>query len=278
MKEIKLVQPSTFNAGYDSGAYGSRVTFLGGNAVRHAAVDVKRKLLGYAGAKWDTEPHLLDIIDHKIINCDVELGKGDLEMSWKEAVTGYMSTHGGDELVGIGSYYHRTNPKQFEGTPSNYAPSYVFSTGACHLYVDMETGCLDIDEFFFAHDCGQALNPRAVEGQLEGSIYSGLGYTIYEELKLKNGKMLNPNFRDYRMMTALDMPPIVTKYDYPPDSEGPFGAKECGEGTTAPIAPAIANAIHMATGLYVSELPLDPENVWRMLKDQGKIKTGKDAL
>jgi CO/xanthine dehydrogenase Mo-binding subunit len=181
-----------------------------------------------------------------------------------------MICKGGDEVVGIGSYYHRTSNAQFRGKPSNYAPSYVFSTGACHVIVDEETGKVDIDEFFFAHDCGRALNRRAVEGQLEGSIYSGLGYSMYEELKLRDGKMLNANFRDYRMITALDMPKIVTKFDYDPDPEGPFGAKECGEGTAAPIAPAIANAIHMATGITITELPLDPEHIWRMIQEQKK--------
>ncbi len=266
MDEVKLMQTSTFNAGYDSGAYGSRVTFLGGNAVRRAAADAKRQILQYVAAKWDVEPHTCDIVDHKVICRD--LGRENLSMPWRQAIFGCMTTKGGDEVVGVGSYYHRTNNQQFQGKPSNYAPSYVFSTGACHLNVDCETGEIDIDEFFFAHDCGQALNKRAVEGQLEGSIYSGLGYAVFEELKLKDGRMLNPNFRDYRMPTALDMPHITTKFDYPPDPEGPFGAKECGEGTTAPIAPAIANAIHMATGLYITELPLDPEHIWRMLQDQ----------
>ncbi|MBQ9611919.1 MAG: molybdopterin-dependent oxidoreductase [Lachnospiraceae bacterium] len=274
MNEVKLIQPSTFDSGYDSGAYGSRVTFLGGNAVRRAAVDAKRQILEVIGAKWGCEPHLLDIIDHNIICRD--MGKTDLKMSWAEAVYATMLTHGGDEVVGVGSYYHRTNNAQYQGKPSNYAPSYVFSTGACHLFVDQETGQIDIDEFFFAHDCGRALNKRAVEAQLEGSIYSGLGYAVYEELKINDkGRMMNPNFRDYRMITALDMPHITTKFDYAPDPEGPFGAKECGEGTTAPIAPAVANAIHNATGLMIHELPLDPEHIWRLLKEQGLQKDHK---
>lgn len=270
MNEVKLVQPSTFNSGYDSGAYGSRVTFLGGNAVRRAAVEVKKKLLEVIAAKWDADPHTLDLIDHKVICRD--MGREDLEMPWRDAVFSYMAAKGGDELVGLGSYYHRTNSAQYHGKPSNYAPSYVFSTSACHLNVDMETGCVDIDDFFFAHDCGQALNPKAVEGQLEGSVYSGIGYSMFEEIKERDGKIINPTFRDYRMPTALDMPPITTKYDYPPDPEGPFGAKECGEGTAAPIGGAVANAIHMATGLKITSLPLDPEHIWQMLRDQGKIK------
>lgn len=273
MNEVKLIQPSTFNAGYDSGAYGSRVTFLGGNAVRRAAVDAKKQLLEVIGAKWGVEPHLLDVVDHKIVCRD--MGKTDLEMPWKEAVFNYMAAKGGDEIVGVGSYYHRTSSAQYKGKPSNYAPSYVFSTGACHLTVDEETGLLDIDEFFFAHDCGQALNKAAVEGQLEGSIYSGLGYALYENIIIKDGKMLNAGFRDYRMLTALDMPKVTTKFDYPPDPEGPFGAKECGEGTTAPIAPAIANAVHMATGLHITQLPLDPESIWRMLKEKREAIDGR---
>ena len=270
MNDVKLVQTSTFNAGYDSGAYGSRVTFLGGNAVRRAAVETKKKLLEVIAAKWSADPATLDLIDHKVVCRD--MGKEDLEMPWREAVFTYMAAKGGDELIGVGSYYHRTNSAQYHGKPSNYAPSYVFSTSACHLDVDMETGNIDIHDFFFAHDCGQALNPKAVEGQLEGSIYSGIGYSIFEEIKERDGKIINPTFRDYRMPTALDMPPIHTKYDYPPDPEGPFGAKECGEGTAAPIGGAVANAITQATGLRISSLPLDPERIWKMLRDQGKIK------
>lgn len=270
MNEVKLVQPSTYNAGYDSGAYGSRVTFLGGNAVRRAAVEVKKKLLEVIAAKWDADPHTLDLIDHHVICRD--MGREDLSMPWREAVFSYMASIGGDELIGIGSYYHRTNSAQYHGKPSNYSPTYVFSSTAVHLTVDMETGALDIDDFFFAHDCGQALNPKAVEGQLEGSVYSGIGYSIYEQVLERDGKIINPTFRDYRMPTALDIPHIVTKYDYPPDPEGPMGAKECGEGTAAPVGGAVANAITMATGIKISDLPLDPEHVWRMLREQGKIK------
>lgn len=186
-------------------------------------------------AKWGVEPHLCDLIDHKVVCRD--LGHESLTMDWKDAVHHAMTVRGGDEFVGIGSYYHRTNNQQFQGKPSNYAPSYVFSTGACHVNVDMETGKVDIDEFFFAHDCGRALNKRAVEAQLEGSIYSGLGYAMYEELKLKDGRMLNPNFRDYRMITALDMPKITTKFDYTPDPEGPSSVPRSAARALPPPLP-----------------------------------------
>lgn len=106
-----------------------------------------------------------------------------------------MTIHGGDELIGVGSYYHRTDNSQYNGeNTTNYAPAYSFSTGAAHLTVDKETGVLDIDEFVFAHDCGRALNRRTVEDQLEGSIGMGLGYAVYEHNITKEGKILNPNY------------------------------------------------------------------------------------
>lgn len=92
--------------------------------------------------------------------------------------------------------------------------------------MDEETGVLDIDEFVFAHDCGRALNKRAVEGQLEGSIGMGLGYAVYEHNVTKEGKILNPNFRDYRLPTALDMPKMRTFYDFAPDEEGPWAQRK----------------------------------------------------
>jgi CO/xanthine dehydrogenase Mo-binding subunit len=211
---------------------------------------------------WGVMPTTLECLDGKVISKE----KAELQMPIGDAMFKYMTVKGGDELVGVGSFYHRTDNSQYNGVnTTNYAPAYSFSTGAAHLTVDEETGVLDIDEFVFAHDCGRALNRRAVEGQLEGSIGMGLGYAVYEHAVTKEGKILNPNFRDYRLPTALDMPKMRTFYDFTPDAEGPLGAKEAGEGSAAPVAPAIANAVNMATGVYFTELPLDPEHIWRAL-------------
>ena len=103
---------------------------------------------------------------------------------------------------------------------------------------------------------------------MEGSVQMGLGYTLLEDVMTKDGKVLNPSFRDYKFPTALDMPEITTIFCGEPDPVGPFGAKECGEGSTAPVAPAIANAITDATGLRFNQLPISPERLWRAMKER----------
>ena len=263
MSDVKTFMSDTFLTPWDSGSYGSRVTFLAGNAARRAAVDAKRQLFEVIAPMWGVMPTTLECLDGKVISKE----NSKLQMTMADAMFKYMTVKGGDELVGVGSFYHRTDNSQYNGVnTTNYAPAYSFSTGAVHLNLDEETGVLDIDEFVFAHDCGRALNRRAVEGQLEGSIAMGLGYAVYEHNVTKEGKILNPNFRDYRLPTALDMPKMRTFYDYAPDDEGPLGAKEAGEGSAAPVAPAIANAVNMATGIYLTELPLDPEHLWRAMR------------
>ena len=134
---------------------------------------------------------------------------------------------------------------------------------------------MDISDFIFAHDCGRPLNPRAVEGQVEGSVQMGLGYALFEEMIMDRGRVKNPSFRDYRFPTALDMPHIKTVFCGEPDPNVPFGAKECGEGSTAPVAPAIANAVTDATGLRFSEIPITPERLWRALRErEGAARDG----
>ena len=272
MNMVKTFMSDTFLTPWDSGSYGSRVTFLAGNAARRAAVDAKCQLFEVIAPMWGVMPETLECLEGKVISKE----KAELQMPIGDAMFKYMTVKGGDELVGIGSYYHRTDNSQYNGVnTTNYAPAYSFSTGAAHLTVDKETGVLDIDEFVFAHDCGRALNRRAVEGQLEGSIGMGLGYAVYEHNVTKEGKILNPNFRDYRLPTALDMPKMRTFYDFTPDAEGPLGAKEAGEGSAAPVAPAIANAVNMATGIYFDALPLDPEHIWRAMRGMKDDRNSK---
>lgn len=265
LENTTTVVSDTHITPFDSGSYGSRVTFLSGNAARRAAVDAKQKLFEVIGPMWGVMPHTLECLEGKVISKQ----RADLQMPFRDAVFKWMAINGGDELTGVGSYSHEGTTAQYNSTADdskeNFAPAYSFSASAAHVTVDKETGCIDIDDFVFAHDCGRALNRRAVEGQLEGSIGMGVGYTCFEHNITKDGKILNPNFRDYRFPTALDMPKMRTYYDFPADEEGPFGAKECGEGSAAPVAPAIANAIHSATGIKITKLPLDPEHIWRML-------------
>ncbi len=264
MSTIKTVVSDTTLTPWDSGTYGSRVTFLAGNSARRAAIDAKRQLCEAVGKALDVDPLTLTMHDFRVFVKD----NPEIGMNFDDAVKAYQIQNEGKDIVGIGSYYHDVDSSIYRTFKGNFAPSYSFSTGAAKVKVDEETGVVDIDDFIFAHDCGRPLNIRAVEGQIEGSVQMGLGYAIYEECILKDGKMLNPSFRDYRFPTALDMPEIQTIICGEPDPEGPFGGKECGEGSTAPVAPAIVNAVSKATGLKFHTLPLTPEKIWRACKEK----------
>lgn len=265
MSEVKVVSSDTNITPFDTGTLGSRITFLGGNAAKNAAADAKKKLIKTVAGRLNVSEDLLVCKKHRIYVKD----NSAIGMTFNDAVWAYQEEHGGEEVVGNGTYAHHDVGEDFDGfTRGNYAKSYSFSTGAAKVSVDEETGIVDISNFIFAHDCGRPLNPVAVEGQVEGSVQMGLGYALYEECQMKEGKMMNPSFRDYRFPTALDMSEVQTIFCGPPDPDGPFCAKECGEGSTAPVAPAISNAISNATGIRFDELPITPERLWRALREK----------
>ena len=139
--------------------------------------------------------------------------------------------------------------------------------------VDEETGQVTVDKLTDAHDCGFAINRTNVEGQMQGSVYMGLGETLFEEVKFdEKGKLLNPTFGEYRIPTTLDMPnvdAIIVESDEP---NGPFGAKEVGEGAILPTIPAIVNAIYDAIGVRINELPITAERVFMALKEKNAKK------
>ncbi len=261
--EVKICVADTNLSPFDTGTLGSRGTFLAGNGAKRAAADAKRQLMETVSKRLDVPIDDLECRHKKIYKKD----DPKVCMTWHDAVWAYEEDHEGDGVVGKGHFTHTDTGDDYDGfCKGNYAPSYSFSTGAAKLKVDDETGQVDISDFIFAHDCGRPLNPLSVEGQVEGSVQMGLGYALYEEMVMKDGVVTNPGFRDYRFPTALDMPHIQTVFCGEPDPVGPFGAKECGEGSTAPVAPAIANAITDATGLRFTEIPINPERLWREMK------------
>lgn len=266
MNEVKICVADTNLTPFDTGTLGSRGTFLAGNGARRAAADAKRQLIENTAVRLGVPAEELVCKDHRIYKeSDPEVG-----MSYKEAVWAYEEDHDGQGIVGKGHFTHTDTGEDYDGfCRGNYAPSYSFSTGAAKVKVDDETGEVNISDFIFAHDCGRPLNPVSVEGQVEGSVQMGLGYALYEEMLIdENGVVRNPGFRDYKFPTALDMPKIQTIFCGEPDPVGPFGAKECGEGSTAPVAPAIANAITDATGIRFNQIPINPERLWRAMKDK----------
>lgn len=266
---VKVSSADTTLDPFDTGTLGSRGTFLGCNGAKRAADDAARILRETAAEKLKVSADDLVVKNHRVyVEKNPEIGMDFNDVCWA-----YEEAHEGKGIVGMGSFAHVDLGDEYDGfTKGNYAPAYSFSTGAARVKVDTETGVVDISDFIFAHDCGRPLNPRAVEGQVEGSVQMGLGYALMEDEKVVDGQVVNPSFRDYRFPTAMDMPKITTVFCGEPDKVGPYGAKECGEGSTAPVAPAIVNAVASATGLRPHALPVDPEHLWRLLREREQEK------
>jgi CO/xanthine dehydrogenase Mo-binding subunit len=171
----------------------------------------------------------------------------------------------GDVILARGWYEPPTErqDKEFRG---NISATYGFATQAVEVEVDTETGEITVLKIAAAHDVGRAINPMAVEGQIHGGVSMGLGYALYEELMVEEGKVLNPNFADYALPTAMDMPPIESIIIETDDPAGPFGAKGMAEPACIPTAPAIANAVYDAVGVRIRDLPITPEKVLKALR------------
>jgi xanthine dehydrogenase molybdenum-binding subunit len=136
------------------------------------------------------------------------------------------------------------------------------------LEVDTKTGQIEILRYVAAHDVGRAINPLLLQGQIYGAALQGVGFALAEELIYEEGRLLNPNFRDYKLLTALDTVPVEPVIVEDPDAAGPYGAKGVGEPGLVPAAPAIANAIYDAVGIRLTQLPMKPENVLTALMEK----------
>ncbi len=259
IEKIRLVSMDTaLTPKADLGTWGSRVTLMNGNAIIDAAKKIKDML----------KPVLFDHLDlnqiHEIaFEDDRVLVKANPKksMSFGECVYHALRGRRGEPLTARGYYTPRD-----KGLVS---PAFSFGAQVAEVAVDQDTGLVTVTNTYTAHDCGVAINKMAVEGQLEGAIQMGLGYTLSEAFVMEQGRTLNTSFLDYKMPAAEDMPPstYVEVETYEP--EGPFGAKEAGEGLAIPTAPAIADAVYQATGFRALELPITPEKV---LKGIGRLK------
>ena len=246
----------------DLGAYSSRTTLMGGNAVIKASQDVLRKLFGEVSKIWGCNSQELEARDNKIFH------KNDKSkvMEWAEAARKYFNEHG--PLVGTGWY----KPPEglggdYKGAAVGTSPAYSFSSSVCECSVDLETGKVKIEKFTDYHDCGTPINPQAVHGQVEGAVVMGSGETIMEEVIYDGkGNILNPNLHDYLLMTIKDAPEIFSGIVESYEQEGPYGAKEVGEGATLPVLASVAHAIANASGVWIKELPITPEKILRALK------------
>src|SRR5207237_93211 len=180
-----------------------------------------------------------------------------------------------------GSYAPPKRAGKYKGGGVGPSPCYSYSACVVELTVDEETGTVDLENVWIGHDVGRARNPLMVEGQVEGSVYMGIGEALMEEQVFRKNLHKQPSMLDYKSPTTLETPEIHTILVETDDPEGPFGAKEAGQGPLLPVMPAIANAIYQAVGVRVDEIPITPEKVLKglELKRQGKpARVGPDRV
>ncbi|MGB6335607.1 MAG: molybdopterin cofactor-binding domain-containing protein, partial [Thermoanaerobaculia bacterium] len=244
------------------GAYSSRVTLMGGNAARMAGEEVKLQVVSAAAKMLDMPASELEAKDNRIL----ARGQPDKSIGWREAAAAHFSEAG--PLLGKGHY---SPPKglggKYKGAAVGTSPAFSFSAAVCEVEVDMETGKIRVLNFWDAHDCGTAINPMAVEGQVEGAVVMGLSETLLEQEEFdERGRMRNPDLHNYLLATSMDVPIIDSSIVESFEPAGPFGAKEVGEGATLPVLGAIANAVADAIGVRIFDLPITPEKVLQAIK------------
>ncbi len=267
--DIRVVTGDTDLTPVDLGSYSSRVTLMTGNAAIQAAERAKEMLVAAAAAKLEIPPECVGLAAGRVF----DVGSPEKGMSFAEAVVLAESRFG--TLGTVGSYSPPPSAGRYRGAGVGPSPAYSYSAAVVEVEVDPETGILTIPKIWIAHDVGKCINPVLVMGQVEGSVYMGLGEAVMEEMAYRTDANANvvhkfPSMLEYKSPTTKEMPEVETYLVEDPDANGPFGAKEVGQGPLLPIPPAVANAVFDAVGVRVDEVPVTPEKVLRALKAKAR--------
>ena len=258
LDHVFVLAADTLLTPIDLGSYSSRVTFMAGNAAKMAAEELRRKVLEAVARVHEVPVEELHLERERVFTSDRKV-----DIAWADAVENATRKVG---ALNTSGWYN--SPKlggDFKGAGAGLSPSYSFGAMVAEVEVDPATGMVKVLHLWGAHDAGKAINPLAVEGQLEGSWHMGMGQALTEELRYHEGLLLNGNLLDYKIPTTLDTPDMHTEIIETSDPEGPFGAKECGEGALHPAIPAIVNAVHDAVGVRITSLPIRAEEILRAL-------------
>jgi 4-hydroxybenzoyl-CoA reductase subunit alpha len=265
-KDVHVHPADTSLTPVDLGSYSSRVTLMCGQAAIQATERLKAVIFKAVAAKLGVEPSAL-------VTRERAIGVPD---DWDKAVPFAQAVELGEAMHGVlafpGSYAPPKRAGKFKGGGVGPSPCYSYSACVVELSVDEDTGEIELHDVWIAHDIGRALNPLLVEGQVEGSVYMGIGEALMEEQVFRKHLHKAPSMLDYKSPTTLETPEIHTMLVETDDPEGPFGAKEAGQGPLLPVMPAIANAVYQAVGVRVDEVPVTPEKILKglELKRQGK--------
>jgi len=265
--DITVVTGDTDLTPVDLGSYSSRVTLMTGNAAIQAAGRA-RDIIGLHAAKQLEIPlERLAFAEGRVFDvADPEHG-----LTFPEAVQLAEAAEG---TVGtVGSYTPPPSPGKYRGSGVGPSPAYSYSACVAEVDVDAATGIVRVPRIWIAHDVGRAINATTVMGQIEGSVYMGLGEALMEEMAYRGNRNVVhkiPSLLEYKSPTTLEMCDVVTYVVEDPDPNGPFGAKECGQGPLLPVPPAVANAVYDAVGVRIDEVPITPEKVFKALRRKEK--------
>ena len=262
MSRIRIVAADSELTPKDNGSYSSRVTYMVGNAAIEAATELKRVLIEAAAGKLDARPEDIECLGEVYRAATQDEG-----LTFDEVVVAALAETG--TLTVKGNY--DTIPeshggKKYRGAAIGGTMAFSYAAQVVEVSVDPDTAQITVEQVWVAHDCGKALNPLAVEGQVQGSVWMGMGQALSEETHYHKGLGITGNMLDYRVPTIVESPPIEVKIIESADPHGPFGAKEAGEGSLAGFLPALASAVADAIGVRALDLPMTPDRLMRLME------------
>ncbi|MCH7780824.1 MAG: molybdopterin-dependent oxidoreductase [Acidobacteria bacterium] len=275
--DIRCVTADTDLTPVDLGSYSSRVTLMMGNAAIQAAERARDQVATAVAARLDVPARRLVFAGGRVFDTQ----DADRGMDWRDAVICAEETHG--TIGSVGSYSPPKSPARYKGGGVGPSAAYSYTAAVVEVEVDRVTGWLRVSKIWIAHDIGRTLNPVLARGQVEGSVYMGLGEALMEEQVYRrlpaklSGALVHkiPSLLEYKSLTTHDMPDIVCDLIEDPDPNGPFGAKEVGQGPLTPIIPAVANAVYDAVGVRIDETPITPDKILKALDDKAKGGEGR---
>jgi 4-hydroxybenzoyl-CoA reductase subunit alpha len=268
---VRIVSGDSEVVPKDNGSYSSRVTFLVGNAAIDAANKLKALMIAAAARRLDAEPGDIECLGEVY-----RAGMQDKGLTFEEVVSEALKDDGTITVTGNYSTIPESHGgKKYRGAAIGGTMGYSYSAQVVEVTVDEETGEVTVDKVWVAHDCGKALNRLTVEGQIQGSVWMGMGQAMSEEVAYHDGLLVTANMLDYRVPTIQDSPPMEVGIVESNDPHGPFGAKEAGEGSLAAFLPALTNAIANATGLRFNDLPVTPDRVFAAFDKRERASRSK---
>jgi 4-hydroxybenzoyl-CoA reductase subunit alpha len=270
--DIRVVTADTDLTPVDLGSYSSRVTLMTGNAAIEAAERARDLLVLAVAEKLRVPVENISLGERRVF--DVE--NPEVGVSFAEAVVLAESKFG--TIGTVGSYSPPHSPGKYKGAGVGPSPAYSYSAAVAEVDVDPSTGIITVERVWIAHDIGRSINPVLVMGQVEGSVYMGLGEILMEEMAYRANRNIVhkfPSMLEYKSPTTMEMCDVKTYLIEDPDPNGPFGAKEVGQGPLLPVPPAVANAVYDAVGVRIDEVPITPERVLKALREKNSGRDGR---